>query len=202
MKTSKYRLPLNLQFFAEDGGHGEGGNDSGTDNKPSYEELAKQLASAKADAERWKAASDKNSSQVAEYKKQLREYMSEEQRKEAERKDADEANAKELNDLRNEVAKIRAVEKFRKLGMSEELAQTAADAEVNGDSDKVAECYEKHVKAVEANAYQKFLDERKDPASGRGKGGSDEEDTATKLAKQAADRRGTADGDIIKNYLL
>lgn len=201
MKTSKYRLPLNLQFFAEDGGNGEGGNDSGTDNKPSYEELAKQLASAKADAERWKAASDKNSSQVAEYKKQLREYMSEEQRKEAERKDADEANAKELNDLRTEVAKIRAVEKFRKLGMDEELAQTAADAEVNGDSDKVAECYEKHVKAVEANAYQKFLDERKDPASGRGKG-SEEEDTATKLAKQAAGRRGTADDNILKNYLL
>ena len=91
--------------------------------------------------------------------------------------------------------------KFRKLGMDEELAQTAADAEVEGDMDKVAECYEKHVKAVEANAYQKFLDERKDPASGRGKGG-DDEDAASKLAKQAAGRRGTADSDVLKNYMI
>lgn len=195
-----YKLPLNLQFFAEDGGNGDEGN-AGGDKKPTYEELAKQLAEAKADAEKWKASNDRNSSQVAEYKKQLRDYMSEEQRKEADRKEADEASAKELNELRAEVAKIRAVEKFRKLGMDEELAQTAADAEVDGDMDKVAECYEKHVKAVEANAYQKFLDERKDPASGRGKG-SDDEDAATKLAKQAAGRRGTADSDVLKNYMI
>lgn len=187
-------LPLNLQFFADGGNEDEGGND-----KPSYEDLVKQLASANANLEKLKTAKDNATSQAAEFKKQLRELMDDEQKKEAERKDAEESRNKELDDLRKAVGKMKAVEKYRRMGMDEALAEEAADAEVGGDQDKVTECLEKHIKAVKADAYQQFLDDRKDPNSGRGSG---ENTVAEDLAKKSAGSRGSADTNILNQYMV
>lgn len=196
-KAPRLRLPLNLQFFAEGGSEGDGGD--GGDNKPSYEDLVKQIATQKAEYEKLKKANDANSSQVAAYKKQLREMMDDEQRKKAEQDEASEATAKELEDLRKEVGHMKAVEKYRKMGMDEELAEATATAEIDGDQDKVAECFEKHIKAVKANEYQRFLDERKDPNSGRGDG---KDNTAEELAKKAGGRSKDVDTDVLNHYKI
>lgn len=194
---SKYKkgLPLNLQFFA-DGGSDDG---EGSEGKPSYDDLVRQLASANASLEKLKNAKDSATSQAAEFKKQLRELMDDEQRKEAERKDAEESRNKELEDLRKAVGQMKAVEKYRKMGMDEALAEETATAEMDGDQDKVASCFEKHIKAVKASEYQRFLDERKDPNSGRGSGS---DSTAEDLAKKAASARGNANSDILNQYKL
>lgn len=189
----KSYLPLNLQFFAEGGG--DGGNDG--DGKPSYDDLAKQLATVQAQLAKMTSAKDNATTQAAEFKKQLRELMDDKQREEADRKDADEANQKELNDLRAEVNRMKAVNKYRKMGMDEALAAETAEAEISGDSDKVTECFEKHIKAVKANEYQRFLDERKDPNAGRGK---DETDPAVEIAKKVGGRSHNADVDILNKY--
>ena len=187
-------LPLNLQFFAEGGGEGDNG---GGDGKPSYEDLAKQLATVQAQLAKMTSAKDNATTQAAEFKKQLRELMDDKQREEADRKDADEANQKELNDLRAEVGKMKAVSKYRKMGMDEALAEETAEAEIAGDTDKVTECFEKHIKTVKANEYQRFLDDRKDPNAGRGK---DDTDVAVEAAKQVAGRNKKPDTDILANY--
>ena len=194
MLKSNY-LPLNLQFFA-DGGSDDGA-DGGGDGRPSYEELAKQLATVQSQLAKMTSAKDNATTQAAEFKKQLRELMDDKQREEADRKDADEANQKELNSLRAEVGKMKAVSKYIKMGMDEQLAEETAAAEIEGDTDKVTACFEKHIKAVKANEYQRFLDERNDPHAGRGK---DETDTAVEFAKKAASRNQTADDDILSKY--
>ncbi len=187
-------LPLNLQFFAEGGGED---GDNGGNGKPSYEDLAKQLASVQAQLAKMTSAKDNATAQAAEFKKQLRSLMDDKQREEADRKDADEASQKELNDLRAEVGKMKAVNKYRKMGMDEALAEETAEAEIAGDNDKVTECFEKHIKAVKANEYQRFLDERPDPNAGRGK---DDTDAAVEAAKQVAGRNKKPDTDILANY--
>ena len=198
MLTTKYRMPLNLQFFADGGGEEPG--DDGGQARPSYEELAKELATQKAEYEKLKRMNDTNSSQAAEFKKQLRSLMDDEQRKEAERKDADEASAKELASLRKEVNQMKAIEKYRKMGMDEALALETATAEIEGDQDKVSECFSKHIKAVKASEYQRFLEERKEPNSGRGDG---KITLAEDYAKKAASvRRGDADKDVISQYTI
>lgn len=189
-------LPLNLQFFA-DGGSEDGAGDGG-DGKPSYEDLAKQLATVQSQLAKMTSAKDNATTQAAEFKKQLRELMDDKQREEADRKEADEASQKELNDLRAEVGKMKAVSKYRKMGMDDALAEETAEAEISGDNDKVTECFEKHIKAVKANEYQRFLDERKDPNAGRGK--DDAPDTAVEFAKKAASRNQSADEDILSKY--
>lgn len=198
MLANEYRIPLNLQFFADDsGGNGDGANGDG---KPSYEDLVKELAAQKAEYEKLKRMNDTNSSQAAEYKKQLRNLMDDEQRKEAERNDADAANKQELENLRKEVSQMKAVEKYRKMGMDEALALETATAEIEGDQDKVTACFEKHIKAVKASEYQRFLDERKEPSSGRG----DQKNTAAEdYAKKAAGSRNAgANQEILNQYMI
>lgn len=188
-----YKLPINLQFFAEDGG------ENGGDKKPSYEDLVKQLAAQKAEYEKLKRANDTNSAQVAEYKKQLRSFMDDKQREEAERQDAEDERTQKIADLEKRLAERDAIDKFRSLGMDDELAKEAAKYEAEGDTDKVTECFKKHIEAVKADEYQRFLDGRKEPAGGRG----DQKNTmAEEYAKAAAHASGNANADIINQYTL
>lgn len=192
-KAPRLRMPLNLQFFAE------GGSEGGEDGKPSYEELVKDLAAQKAEYEKLKRANDANSAQVAEYKKQLRGLMDDKQRKEAERKDAEDERTQKIAELEKRLAERDAVDKFRSLGMDEDLAKEAAKYEAEGDADKVTECYRKHIEAVKADEYQRFLDGRKEPAGGRG----DQKNTmAEDLAKAAAHASGSANTDILSHYTI
>lgn len=195
----KLRVPMNIQFFA-DGDSGDEGNTGGSeDGKPSYEDLVKELAQEKANNARLKAASDKQSADISKYKNQIKDLMTEEQRKAAEKKEQEENTAQELDDLRKELGQMKAIAKYRALGMDEDLAKETAEAEINGDMDKVTECYQKHIKAVQANEYQKFLEGRNDPHSGRG---DEKNSVAEDFAKQAAHARKNADTDILKNYMI
>ncbi len=178
---------------------GDGAGDGGDDNKPSYEELVRQLAAEKANSAKLKAASDKQSADISKYKNQIKDLMTEEQRKAAEKKESEEIAAQELEDLKKELGLMKAVAKYRALDMDETLATEIAQAEIDGDTDKVTECFEKHIKAVKANEYQKFLDGRDAPHSGRG---DDKNTVAEEYAKKAAASRGSIDTDILKNYMI
>lgn len=192
----KLRVPMKLQFFAD----GEEGNsEQGDGNNPSYEDLVRQLAEEKANSAKLKAASDKQSADISKYKNQIKDLMTEDQRKAAEKKEQEESTLQELENLRRELGQMKAIAKYRALGMDEALAKETAEAEIAGDMDKVAECYEKHINTVKANEYQRFLDGRDDPHSGRGNGSNN---VAEDLARQAAKTRRSADTNILEQYTI
>lgn len=212
-KNLGVKIPMNLQKFAESGdgtGNGEGaehvqekpGNgegDNGDSSKPSYEELLEKLAQsetratqAAAEAERWKAANDKSSSEAANFKKKLTEKMTAEEQLDAAKKEAQEAMVKEMNDMRTELSTIRATKRYMTLEMNEEKAEETAKAEIAGDMEKVIANVASHIKEIKKaaaeEAINKFLAERPDIKAGNGDGekGSLAEEKAKEFAPRKA----------------
>lgn len=140
-------LPLNLQFFAEDGGDEKtGAEDDGNaepekgDEPPSksYEDALSEIAAAKAEAKKLKAERDAALKKSGEISKQLRAKMSEDELKaeqDAQAKEEHDAYVKELEGYK---AKNEALKRYVLQGMSTELAEKAAKAEIEGDMDELA----------------------------------------------------------------
>ena len=87
--------------------------------------------------ERLKSALSKANSEAAEYKRQLREKQTEEEKKAAERAEQEKKDKEELEALRreNKVNKFKA--NYIAAGYSAELAEESAKAQVDGDTDTV-----------------------------------------------------------------
>lgn len=100
-------------------------------------EIPETVKEDKTDTLKLKNALNKATSEAADYKRQLQEHMSEEQRKELERKEAQERMVNELNTLKQEkmIAGYKAT--YLTLGYDEALAEDTAKALANGEMDKV-----------------------------------------------------------------
>lgn len=112
---------------------------------------------------------DRTASELAEYKRKLREKMSEEERKEAERQEAEAALKAELESLRKEAAITKNKAKFLSLGYDEKLAEDTARALADGDFEKVFANQAIHLENVKKAAIAAALaNEPKPPAGGGG----------------------------------
>ena len=112
---------------------------------------------------------DRTASELAEYKRKLKEKMSEEERKEAERQEAEAALKAELESLRKEVAITKNKAKFLSLGYDEKLAEDTARAMADGDFEKVFANQAIHLENVKKAAIAAALaNEPKPPAGGGG----------------------------------
>lgn len=112
---------------------------------------------------------DRTASELAEYKRKLREKMSEEERKEAERQEAEAALKAELESLRKEAAITKNKAKFLSLGYEEKLAEDTARAMADGDFEKVFANQAIHLENVKKAAIAAALaNEPKPPAGGGG----------------------------------
>lgn len=112
---------------------------------------------------------DRTASELAEYKRKLKEKMSEEERKEAERQEAEAALKTELESLRKEVAITKNKAKFLSLGYDEKLAEDTARALAEGDFEKVFANQAIHLENVKKAAIAAALaNDPKPPAGGGG----------------------------------
>lgn len=99
-----------------------------------------------------KEALNKASSDVANYKKQLKEKMTEQERIEAERKEELEKKDKLLNDLLKEKQVTDFTNNFLSVGYSEDVAKNSAEAIVNGDFGAVFGNLKTFIEGIEKNA--------------------------------------------------
>lgn len=112
-------------------------SDKGTENL-TVEQLMLQLAQARAEAKKWKAANDKTSSEVATLKKENRELKTADQIAKDEEREAAEAQKAEIEELKLFKRKAEAKARYAIQGMPEDLASQAAEYEVQGDFDGLA----------------------------------------------------------------
>lgn len=84
-----------------------------------------------------KTALSKSNSEAADWKRQYREKLTEQERAEAERAEAEKSLKEELNQYRREKTVMSYKDKYRSLGYSDELAQATAQAMADGDTDAV-----------------------------------------------------------------
>lgn len=151
-------MRLNLQFFAEEGGE-ESPDPSTTDVDPApddgegssnkaYEDALSEIAAAKAEAKKLKAERDAALKKAGDATKQLRAKMTEAEL-EAEKKAAeDEAKQEHLKELEAYKAQNEALKRYRAQGMSDELAEKAAKAEIEHDMDALIDVQKQHTQSL------------------------------------------------------
>ena len=111
---------------------------------------------------------DKANSEAANYKKQLREKMSQDDKAAAEQKEAMEAMQAELENLRKEKVETDLTKRWMGLGYSEELATATAKASVSGDVDAVFKNHAKFLAEREKALKSELLKHTPTPPAGEG----------------------------------
>lgn len=114
-----------------------------------------------------KANADKAASEAAEYKKKLRERMSEDEAKAAKAAEEHEALMAELESLRTEKMVAGYVNSYLKMGYDEKLAMSTAEALVKGDMDTVFKNQKIHADNREKTLRAELLKNTPPPAPGK-----------------------------------
>lgn len=102
-----------------------------------------------AELERLKNALSKSNSEAADYKKQLREKMSEDEQKKQKEQEERDTMQKELEALRRESLVSKNKSRLIALGYEEALADETAEAMADGKIEKVFANQKKHLEAFE-----------------------------------------------------
>lgn len=129
-----------------------------------------------------KAQFDKVSSELAAAKKALRSKMTESEQAEAERREADEAMRAELETLRHEKTLSTYKASYLSLGYDDKLANEAATAMADGDTDTMFAIMKQHSITTEKALRAKLLKETPVPPAG-------DDPEAEKQKKQIAELR-------------
>lgn len=111
---------------------------------PTIEELQARLAAKEAAYAKLKAANDKTSKSEAELKRQLREKMSVQEQEAAVKEEELQRQKEYIEGLEDYKRRNEAKERYMLQGMDAELAVKAADAEVTGDMDALADIQKQH----------------------------------------------------------
>ena len=121
-----------------------------------------------AEIEKLKAALSKSNSEAADYKKQLRDKMSEEERRAKEEVEKMADLQAKYDALLKESAISKNKARLLALGYEDKLASETAEAIANGDMDKVFENQKKHIDAVDKKAREESLAKTPRPTGGNG----------------------------------
>ena len=135
---------------------------------PTIEELMTELAKERAERVKLKNSLDNTASEAAKYKKALREKQSAEEIQNEEKLKAEEQQRQYIKDLETFKAKAEAKSRYALMGMSEELASQAAEAEVSGDYDLLADVHKKHTESIIKAKEAEWYKNRPDPNVGSG----------------------------------
>lgn len=123
-------------------------------------------ADGSAEIERLKNALSKSNSEANDYKKQLRDKMSEDERKAKEDAEKQEELQKNYDALLRKVTISENKAKFLALGYDDKLADETAEAMANGDLEKVFTNQKKHLDAVEKKVRADVLKDTPKPDGG------------------------------------
>lgn len=136
-------------------------------------------------AEKLKSALNKASGEAAEYKRQLREKMSEAERAEAERAETEKA-------MKDKIAALEAKEtinaltaKYLGLGYTPELASATANAYASGDMETVFANMKLHEDDLQAKVKSSFVSTQPNLSTGNPPSGSPEDAMVASFEKAA-----------------
>lgn len=185
------------------GNDGADGGDAGADAKDG-ESAAAEIARLKAELAKQKTAIDEATKEAAKYKRDLRAKQSAEEIAAEEKKAADEKAAQEIEELRREVAKTKAVKTvMSKLGTDEDTSGKIAEylygaEDINAALLEVQKAWLAREKALK-------MEYGKIPPPGAGGNGEDSEEAraierARNIGKVRAEVNKTAN-DALKAYL-
>lgn len=121
-----------------------------------------------ADIERMKAAVSKANSEAADYKKQLKARMTEDEQKEAERAAKEAERDALLESLQKDKTVSETTAQLLGLGYEAGLANETAKAMAEGDTTKVFANQKKHLEAVEKKLRSDILKDTPKPETGKG----------------------------------
>ena len=118
-----------------------------------------------AEVEKLRSALTKSNGEAADYKRQLRERMSEEEQRAKDAQDAQADLERKYNELlhENQVSKYTA--NLVGMGYEESLARDTAEAMANGETDKVFANQKKHLNSVEKRVRAETLKDTPKPAA-------------------------------------
>ena len=171
--------------------------DGGT--TPTVEELMAQLAQANADRDRYKSANDKLSKSEAEMKRQLRAKQSEEERASAEQAEAQRIKDEELENLRSEYNRIKAVNAYKTVS-DEKMVDNLIAAVSESNHSEIATIMEKYAAAKVKEAQAEWQKSRPRVNMG-GEGGLTKEqfDAMSMAEKSKLYRENKAEYDRLNN---
>ncbi len=132
---------------------------------PTVEELMAQLASERAEKEKYKNASDKASSEAAQYKKQLRSKQTAEEQEAEAKAEAERLQNEKYENAIKELNHMKAVSAYKSI--SEKSIETLIEAVADGDHSAIATIIDNEVKAAVTAAKAEWMKTR--PAVNAGK---------------------------------
>ena len=141
-----------------------------TNDDPDIKELMKQIADLKVELNKNKKARDKALSEAGEYKKQLRAKMTADEQAEIERQELEEQQKEYVASLEKFKKVAEATARYALQGMDSDLAKQAADAEIAGDMDALADIQRKHTQQVLKDAQAEWIKSRPQTNIGGGSG--------------------------------
>lgn len=152
-------MNYNLQFFAEDTGSGAddstspdventGNNEPENESTKTYEDALAEIAAANAEVKKLKAERDAALKKSGDATKALRAKQSEEERRAEEEQAKKEERDEYVKGLEEYKARNEAKNRYLLQGMTAELAEQAADAEVTHDMDALADIQRKHTESL------------------------------------------------------
>lgn len=133
-------------------------NSGANDNTPSIEELMSQLASERAEKEKYKNASDKASSEAAKYKKELRSKQTAEEQEAEAKAEAERLQNEKYENAINELNRMKAVSAYK--NVSDKSVEKLIDAVADADHSAIASIIENEIRAAVANAQTEWLKSR------------------------------------------
>lgn len=145
---------------------------------------------------------DKKASEAAGLSKQLKDRMSEDEKKQTEAEESNKKILEELEQLRKDKTISTYTAQYLGMGYSKELAEDTAKAMADGDMEKVFANGLKHKEAMEKEIREKLMNGTPKPG-GSGGNGDDGKDSAVEKAKELAKAKqggGKQYEDIMKNY--
>jgi hypothetical protein len=148
---------------------GEAGTDKNGQEQEqpvTIESLMADMAKLRAENAKIKLDRDKALHNNGELTKQLRAKMTASEQEEAAKKEREEAQQKEIDDLKNYKRRSEARERYLTLGMSPEHAKQAAEAEVAGDMEALANVQKLHTDTLLKTKEAEWLKSRPDVNSG------------------------------------
>lgn len=213
--NARFKMPMNLQLFAESeddvtGGAGSAGtgdtkSESVSDEDvPSVEELLAQLAEERARSARLQNEKDSASSEAANFKKRLREKMTANEQEEAAKAEAEAAKDAKIQELETKFRLMDYSKRFMGVGMDETSATELASltGEI-AEPDRFFSALDKFVKATIKKAGEDSVEAliKSNPSIKAGNGDGAGESLAVRKAKELSGGTRTVNQDILKNYM-
>lgn len=165
-----------------------------------YDDGAEKLKALEADVAKWKASSDKASSEAAGYKKQLNATKTEDELKRQESEETLNALKAELAEFKQREQISTAKAAFLGGGFDDANATDAANAFIAGDIEKMSAALKKFRESIEVSTKSKLMGSNPKPESGAKTDDDGKDDSiAVQLGKARAETAKKAQS-IIDSY--